>query len=71
MLNTKYQNSSPRRRILKLVFFVPIFQLVTHGAGPVLTPCASYEKNLVEVHKEMLKAKYQSSMPSSFRGKEF
>ena len=38
MLNTKYQSSNPRRRILKLVFFVPMFQLVSPGAGPVLTP---------------------------------
>ena len=33
-----------RRRILKLVFFVPMFQLVTPRAGPVLTPGASYEQ---------------------------
>ena len=31
-----------RRRILKLVFFVPMFQLVTHGLGSVLTPGESY-----------------------------
>ena len=33
-----------RRRILKLVFFVPMFQLVTPGVGSVLTPRASYEQ---------------------------
>ena len=33
-----------RRRILKLVFFVPMIQLVTPGAGKVLTPQASYEQ---------------------------
>ena len=44
MLNTKYQSSNPRRKILKLVFFVPMFQLVTPWAGPVLTPRASYDK---------------------------
>ena len=33
-----------RRRILKLVFFVPMFKLVTPGAGPVLTPGAFYEQ---------------------------
>ena len=32
-----------RRRILKLVFFVPMFQLVTLGVGSVLTPKGSYE----------------------------
>ena len=31
------------RRILKLVFFVPMFQLVTPGVGSVLTPKESYE----------------------------
>ena len=33
-----------RRRILKLVFFVPMFQLVTPGMGSVLTPKESYVK---------------------------
>ena len=32
-----------RRRILKLVFFVPMLQLVTPGVGSVLTPKESYE----------------------------
>ena len=60
-----------RRRILKLVFFVPMFQLVTPGVGSVLTPKESYEKKLIKVHKEMLNTKYQSSNPSSFREEEF
>ena len=33
-----------RRKILNMSFFVPMFQLVTPGAGPVLTPGASYEQ---------------------------
>ena len=32
------------RKILKMGFFVQMFQLVTRGAGPVLTPGASYEQ---------------------------
>ena len=32
-----------RRRILKLVFFVPMFQLATPGVGSVLSPKESYE----------------------------
>ena len=32
-----------RRIILKLVFIVPMFQLVTPGVGSVLTPKESYE----------------------------
>ena len=32
-----------RRRILKLVFFVPMFQLITPGVGSVLTPKELYE----------------------------
>ena len=32
------------RRILKMDFFVAGFQLLTPGAGPVLTPGASYEQ---------------------------
>ena len=31
------------RKILMMGFFVPMFQLVTPGAGPVLTLGASYE----------------------------
>ena len=34
-----------RRRILKLVFFFPMFQLVTPEVGSVLTPKESYEYN--------------------------
>ena len=33
-----------RKKILKMGFFVPMFQLVTPGVGPVLTPGASYEQ---------------------------
>ena len=62
-----------RRIILKMGFFVPIFQLVTPQGG------ASFNSNgiiwtymyLVEVHKEMLNTKYQSSRPSSFREEKF
>ena len=33
-----------RKRILKMGFFVPMFQLVTLGLGPILTLGASYEQ---------------------------
>ena len=33
-----------QRRILKIGFFAPVFQLVTPGVGPILTPGASYEQ---------------------------
>ena len=33
-----------RKRILKMEFFVPMFQLVTPGLGPILTLGASYEQ---------------------------
>ena len=40
--DTTYQISKlypfQRRRILNLIFFVPMFQLVTPGVGSVLTP---------------------------------
>ena len=52
-----------RKRILKMGFFVPMFQLVTPGLGPILTLGASYEQTLVEVHQKMLHTKYQSSSP--------
>ena len=33
-----------RKRILKMGFFVPMSQLVTPGAGPILIPVASYKQ---------------------------
>ena len=47
--DAKYQKTNlypfqfQRRRILNLVFFVPMFQLVTPGVGSILTPKESYE----------------------------
>ena len=38
-----YHFKFQRRRILKLVIFVPMFQLVTPKVGSVLTPKESYE----------------------------
>ena len=43
----------------------------TPGAGPVLTPKGIIRTKLVEVHKEMLHTKHQSSTPYSFREEEF
>ena len=43
-----------------------MFQLVTPGAGPVLTTGASYGQTW-----EMLYNKYQSSRPATFREEEF
>ena len=45
--------------ILKNGFFVPMFQLVTPGVGPILTPGASY----VELGRGPLHTTYQSSSP--------
>ena len=53
MPHSKYQISTPssfREKKLKMGFFVPMFQLVTPKAGPLLSPRA----NVVEVLKEML-----------------
>ena len=43
-ISNVYAIQFQRRKILKMGFFVPMFQLVTPGAGPVLTPGASYEQ---------------------------
>ena len=55
-----------RGRILKLVFFVPMFQLVTSRVGISFDPKGIIRIKLLEVHKEMLNTEYQSSNPSSF-----
>ena len=39
--------------------------------GTSFDPTSIICTNMVQVHKEMLKTKYQSSTPSSFRGEEF
>ena len=39
-----YNFQFQRKRILKMGFFVPMFQLVTPGLGPILTLGASYEQ---------------------------
>ena len=43
-ISNLYAIQYQRRKILKMGFFVPMFQLVTSGAGPVLTTGASYEE---------------------------
>ena len=43
-ISNLYAIQFKRRKILKMGFFVPMFQLVTPGAGPVLNPGASYEQ---------------------------
>ena len=62
-ISNLYAIQFQRKKKLKMGFYVPMFQLVTPKAGPVLTPGA----NLVEVLKEMLYTKCQGSRPSSFR----
>ena len=42
-----------RRSILKMGFFVSMFQFVIPGAGPGFTPGASYEQTWYRFHQEM------------------
>ena len=74
MLHTKKSKVYPfkfqRRRILKLVFFVPMFQLVTPLWGQFYSKGIIWTR-LIKVHKEMLNNKYQSTNPCSFREEEF
>ena len=42
-ISNLYAIQFQRRKILKMCFFVPMFQLMTPGEGPVLIPGASYE----------------------------
>ena len=43
-ISNLYTIQFQRRKILEMGSFVPMFQLVTPGVGPVLTPGASYEQ---------------------------
>ena len=58
MLNTKYHSSNPssfrEKKILKLVFFVPMFQLVTPPPPPNPTPTRRCEKpNINALHLQV------------------
>ena len=44
-------------RILKLVFFVPMFEIVTSRVGVSFDPKGIIRIKLIEVHKEMLNNK--------------
>ena len=72
MLHTKYKCSRPSSFIVEEIFILCSYvQLMTPRVGLVLTPGAFYDKNLVEVYKEMPHTKYQISMTSSFREENF
>ena len=52
-------------------YFVPMFELVSPGDRASFDPRDIIWTNLVEVDKEMLHTKYQSSKPTSFIKEEF
>ena len=43
-ISNLYAIQFQRKKNLKMGFFVPMFQLVIPGAGPVLSPAASYDQ---------------------------
>ena len=73
MLNTKYQSSTlfslRQEQFWSSSSLVLYSNLWTLGWGQFL-PQGHHKNNLVEVYKDMLHDKYQSSMPSSFREEE-
>ena len=60
-----------RRRILKISFIVPMFELVAPRGGTSFIPRGIIWTNLVEVHFVMLHTKYQRSTTSSFIREDF
>ena len=56
-----------RKRILKMGFFVPMFQLV----GANLDPRSIIWTNLVEFHQKMVHTIYQSSSPYGLGQEDF
>ena len=70
-ISNLYTFQFQRRRILKTGFFVHMFRFVTPRGCASFDPRDIIWTNFVEVHKEMLYTKYQSSRPSSFRDEEF
>ena len=61
-----YPFQCQRRRILKLVFFLPMFQLVTPVVGSVFTQ-RNHMNKIDKGPQRNANNKYQSSNPSSFR----
>ena len=73
MLHTN-QSSNPSRFREEELWTLPSLFLCSNlwpQGGANLDPKSIISKNLVEVNKEMLHTKYQSSMPSIFREEEF
>ena len=70
-ISNLYAFKFQRRRFLKFSFFVPMLKLFIPRGGANFDPMDIILTNLVEVHKEMLHNKYQSSTPSSFREEGF
>ena len=60
-----------KRRILKMGFFVPIFQNVTPQIRASFDPRGIKWTHLVEVHSKTLHAKYQSSSPYGLGQEDF
>ena len=74
MLNTKYQRSYPssfREKNFEVGFLCSYVPTGDPRGEASFDPTSIIWTNLVDVHREMLKTKYQGSIPSSFRGKEF
>ena len=75
MLHTKYQscNSSGFREeeFFEVGFLCSYVPICDPRGEASFDPRSIIWTNLVGVHSEMVKAKYQSSISSSFRGKEF
>ena len=66
-----YAFNFQRRRILKIGFFVSMFQLVTPWVEASFNPRGIIGTNSAEVHKEMLYTKYHSCRLYSFKEKGF
>ena len=67
-ISNLYANQFQRRKILRMGFFVPTCDPCDRAS---FDPWDIIWTNLIEVLKEMLYTKYQSSRPSSFREEEF
>ena len=73
MLYTKNQSSKPgsEKKNFECCLLCSNVQIADPRDGANLDQGGIILTNLVEVHKEMLHTKYQSSMPFSFQEEEF
>ena len=75
LLLTKYESSGPcgfgEEDFFYVFPIVSLWELMTHGAGPFLTPRGMIGRIYIEDHYTLLHTKYESFVPCGFGEEDF